>query len=316
MKPRARLGTSLVELIEQQGGVVSRDQLLRSGLHRRCIARMLATGSLVVITPGIYARLREVGWLGKAWAGILLGGQCAVLGGESAGFIEGLIHEEPTEITVYTPRQLAWRAGFRFIRGRRACRGEPPRTKYEATVIDLCADRDADELAALLADAVSSRKTTTKRLLAELHSRRRMPHRSLLREMLGDVTTGAHSALERRYLIHVERAHGLPTALRQAHAGTKYRTDAWYDSYGVVAELDSKLYHRGAAGLRDMRRDNAHARAGHTTFRFGWHDVTGSAACLTAQFMASALQARGWAGPLTPCQHCRRSHAPGGQNSV
>lgn len=308
MKPRTGLGPALVTLTEKQAGVVSRDQLLRSGLHRRSIARMLATGSLVVITPGIYARFREVGWLGKAWAGILLGGGSAVLGGASAGFLEGLVREEPAEITVYTTRQLAWRDGFRFIRGKRACRGEPARTKYEATVIDMCVDRSPDELAALLSDAVSSRKTTTKRLLAELNSRQRIPHRSLLREMLGDVATGAHSALERRYLIHVERAHGLPTAQRQAHAGTKYRTDAWYDSYGVVAELDSKLYHLGAAGLRDMQRDNAHALAGNTTFRFGWHDVTGSAACLTARFMASALQERGWQGVPTPCQHCDRVH--------
>lgn len=137
-------------------------------------------------------------------------------------------------------------------------------------MIDLCADRDEDGLAALLADALSSRRTTTERLLTEVRRRTRVRHRKLLCEVLGDVSVGAHSALERRFLLNVERAHGLPCATRQAHARTKHRSDAWYEEFGLLVELDSKLHHSGGAAFHDMTRDNDHALAGLTTLRFGW----------------------------------------------
>jgi len=216
--------------------------------------------------------------------------------------------KEPPAITVYTRRQLSPLTGFTFVRGSRKSVGEPPRTTVEATVLDLCAGRDEDELAALLADALSSRKTKQKQLLAELAGRSRVPNRELLRQVLGDATSGAHSALERRYLVDVERAHGLPAAIRQSHAHAQHRNDAWYEKFGLLVELDSKEHHRGSAALRDQRRDNDHALLGLITLRFGWSDVTGSAVCDTAQLVAAALTARGWPGPVTNCPHCALVH--------
>ncbi len=160
-------------------------------------------------------------------------------------------------------------------------------------------------MAALLADAVSQRKTTPKRLLAELSGRPRQRNRGVLRDVLGDVSRGAHSALERRYLVQVERAHHLPTAVRQQQALRSYRSDCWYDEYRLLVELDSKLHHSGGAAFRDMNRDNEHALLGLTTLRFGWRDVTGVGACHTARIVAQFLMTNGWEGPLQPCPHCR-----------
>lgn len=184
---------------------------------------------------------------------------------------------------------------------------EPPRTSLDATVVDLCAEADEDELAALLAEALSGRRTTAKRLLGELATRKRFPHRRLVREVLGDVALGAHSALERRFLVDVERAHGLPSAKRQRHAHEKHRADAWFEEYGVLAELDGKL-HRGAQALRDQSRDNDHALLGLITQRYGWHDVAGVNACLTAQQLGQVLMLRGWEGPVQACPRCQRAH--------
>ncbi len=295
-------------LAERQAGVLSRDQLLRAGVSRRSVTRMLSTGALHPITPGFYRRWSEQTWLSRAWAGLLMGGSTAVLGGTTAGYLHKLVRDEPDTITVYTTSQVVHRQGWQFIRGQRASRGEPARTRYEATVIDLCADRDEDGLAALLADALSSRRTTTERLLTEVRRRTRVRHRKLLCEVLGDVSVGAHSALERRFLLNVERAHGLPCATRQAHARTKHRSDAWYEEFGLLVELDSKLHHSGGAAFHDMTRDNDHALAGLTTLRFGWGHVTGSSACATARTLAAALSARGWAGPITSCPHCALVH--------
>lgn len=299
------LDAELRALAEAQSGVLGRAQLLGHGVSRRVIARFLSDGIIGSLTPGVYLVGPGSAWLGRAWAGILLGGEPSVLGLESAGFLHGLIKEEPAEITVFTPADHSNRPGWRFVRTSRAGSGEPPRAGLEATVLDLCAERDEDDIAALLSDVISGRRTTTKRLVAELADRRRQPSRRLLRDILGDVEAGAHSALERRFLVNVERAHGLPQAVRQARAGCRHRADAWYREYGVLAELDSKLHHSGGAAFRDMARDNDHALAGLLTLRLGWGDVSGVAACRTAVLVGQVLMSRGWEGPIQPCDHCR-----------
>lgn len=266
---------------------------------------MTADGILAPMTPGIYTFGPASGWLSRAWAGILIGGEGAALGLDSAAHLLGLQSSEPTEVTVFAPVARVHRDGWRFIKARRHSIGEPPRTTVETTVLDLCAEADEDAMAAILADAISGRRTTAKRLLTALARRPVQRNRAVLREVLGDVSRGAHSALERRYLVHVERAHRLPTAARQQHAVRAHRSDCWYEEYRLLVELDSRLHHTGGAAFHDMDRDNDHALLGLTTFRFGWADVTGIAACRTARRVAQFLLASGWEGPLQPCTHCR-----------
>ena len=298
----------MVALLDAQAGMISRDQLLRSGVSQRSIERMLAGGWLTRYARGVYARAGIQTWLGKAWAGVLLGGDGAVLGGGAAAYLHGLMPSEPEQITVHTARQLRPAPDYLFVRGVRRSTGEPPRLSYDETVLDLCADADEDQLAALLADALSGRRTTQKGLLHELERRRRMPRRALLRIMLGDVASGAHSALERRYLVDVERAHGLPTAIRQTHAHSDHRNDCWYREFSLLVELDGTLSHSGSSAFHDRHRDNDHALLELVTLRFGWNDVAGIAACQTARYVADALMARGWPGPWVACRHCALVH--------
>lgn len=305
VRKKTTLSAELRKLAAAQSGVLGRSQLLAHGASRRVIARSLADGILGGLTPGVYLLGPGSPWLGRAWAGILLGGPHGVLGFDSAGYLHGLTKHEPTEITVLTPADHENRPGWRFIRTTRVGRGEPARTTLEVTVLDLCAERAEDDIAALLADVISDRRTTAKRLLAELGNRGRQPNRGLLRDILGDVEIGAHSALERRFLINVERAHALPEAVKQARTGHRRRADAWYSDYGVLAELDSKLHHSGGAAFSDMARDNEHALAGLVTLRLGWGHVSGIAACRTALMIGQVLMSRGWEGPIQPCEHCR-----------
>ena len=179
----------------------------------------------------------------------------------------------------------------------------------EATVVDLCADAESDAIAATIADAVSSRRTTPERLLAEVNNRSTIRNRATIREIVGGVSAGSHSSLEWRYHRDVERAHGLPEATRQGRIVAAHRGDAWYADHGVLVELDSRLHHSGGAAFRDMMRDNEHAMAGVLTLRFGWAHVMGVAACETAAIMARVLMARGWEGPQLPCRRCARRHA-------
>lgn len=312
MRAKIRLMDVAGALLEAQAGVASRSQLAAIGVTRRVQDRLSAEGLLTRVTTGVLSARGVPDWYARAWAGVLVGGEHAVLGFEAAAHLHGLIKHAPDEIAVFVgpDRHAAPRIGWRFLRTwRKGDAHDPPRTSVKATVVDLCGEADEDGIAALLADALSARATTAADLLAELAGRARHPHRRLLRDILGDVAGGADSALEWRFLTGVERAHGLPEATRQAHAHHKHRSDAWYSAYGLLVELDGKLHHQGNGRFVDMIRDNDHALQGITTLRFGWAHVTGSSRCETATLLGQVLMMRGWEGPITPCNSCRLMHA-------
>ena len=113
---------------------------------------------------------------------------------------------------------------------------------------------------------------------------------------------GVHSPLERNYVHGVERAHGLPTAQRQAKrrhgSGTRY-LDNLYE-YGVCVELDGAAAHPAEGRWRDTHRDNANLAQGTETLRYGWPDATVHR-CRTAREVAAVLSRHGWEGTLRPC---------------
>jgi very-short-patch-repair endonuclease len=112
--------------------------------------------------------------------------------------------------------------------------------------------------------------------------------------------------LEHAYLRDVERAHGLPAASRQVSVSRGTRSDAVYEEFGVVVELDGRVGHSGAeAVFRDLRRDNAHAELNMTTLRYGSADVRGRPCDVAAQ-VAAVLRRRGWTGTYAGCPRCRR----------
>lgn len=311
MRAKTKLGAAVWATVRAQDGVISRRQLTELGVGRRVQARLAGEGVVSVVTPGVLSFGSTPAWLGCAWAGLLVGGPDAVLGLEAAGHLHGLVKVEPEEIAVFVGRER-WpsaRPGYQFIRSpRRAGHAEPARTTVEVTLIDLCESADEDGIAAMLADALSSHRTTATTLLVELSGRSRHRQRTLIRDILGDVTRGANSALERRFLTGVERAHGLPEALRQAHAHSTYRCDCWYREYGVIVELDSRLHHTGGAAYRDLTRDNEHMLQGIVTLRLGWGHVTGTMQCETAVMLGQLLMSRGWEGTAVSCARCRLVH--------
>jgi hypothetical protein len=121
--------------------------------------------------------------------------------------------------------------------------------------------------------------------------------------VLGDVGTGAHSALELRYLRQVERPHGLPTGRRQNRSDALHVRDVVYEQFGLVVELDGRLGHEGMGRFRDMNRDNLATVSGELTLRYGHIDVTGSP-CSVAEQVGAVLFARGWTEGAQRCRHC------------
>lgn len=299
--------TALLELFAFQAGAASRRQVLAFGISDRVVQRLLRDGTWRAVSPGVYAD-RPQTWLQLAWTGLLVGGSSAVLGLAAAAHLHGFVRAAPSQIAVFTgSRKHPNRSDprFRFIRADRLGFGEPCRTRGAQTVLDLAAELGPDELAALLAEVLGRRLVAGREILRLLEATGRHRNRTLLREVLGDVSEGAQSPLEVRYLRDVERAHRLPRAIRQARLGP-YRGDALYEEFGVLVELDGRAFHQGLAGATDMDRDNFQQLQGVLTLRFGWRQVAGYP-CSVARQVALALNSRGWPGTITLCRHCAGS---------
>jgi very-short-patch-repair endonuclease len=130
----------------------------------------------------------------------------------------------------------------------------------------------------------------------------------LLTDRVADVSAGAETPLELAYVRDVERAHRLPTGIRQ-HRDPRsgHHRDVWYEQWQSVVELDGRLGHEGTGKFRDMALDNLGVLHGVWTLRFGWHDVRGQP-CEVARQVARLLQRNGWTGSPRPCPRCRPEH--------
>jgi very-short-patch-repair endonuclease len=248
------------------------------------------------------------------WAAVLCVGPGAVLSHQTAAEVHGLTDKTSTRIHISVP------AGQHPSRDRKipgivihrsrclAPEWQPPwqlpRTTVEDTVLDLiAAARSFDDAYGWISAAVGRRLTTPELLGKALAARSRMRWRPWVTNAVQDAADGVHSPLERNYVRGVERAHGLPSARRQARrrhgSGNRY-LDNLYEEYGLCVELDGIAAHPAEGRWRDTRRDNANLVQGTGTLRYGWPDATENR-CRTAAEIAVVLHRRGWTGTLRPC---------------
>jgi very-short-patch-repair endonuclease len=305
----------LRDLAAAQCGVLGAVQLTDLGFSLRSAERLVTQRHWRRLATGIYSvGPGDPPWRALAWAGLLLGGTRSRLGYEAAGHLWGIVDDEPRSITVLVPmgRDIVDRERWVFRREAQGVRdprspGAPSRTTIEDTVVDLCRRVHEREVLDIVTKAVQTRRTSARRILRCVDGRVRVSHRRHLHHLLDDVVEGAQSALELRYLNHVERAHGLPQATRQARArrGRAFR-DVRYDEYATLVELDGQGHARQV--LRDARRDNSALLDGEVTLRYGWADVT-ERACQVAWEVAAILSVRGWTGLPVRCGRCESASA-------
>lgn len=307
MRATLRAPRSLLDLADAQAGALSREQCLMAGLSDAAIAQRLAEGWRLV-TRGVYSTV-PITWSTCAWAGVLIGGPQACLGAESALHLLG-VGDQPDAIQIWSPRQLGPRDDLahplRFTRGARPATGTLPRSRVEPALLDAAgAGTDAGDVVSWVTAAYRLRATSPHRLGAALAQRVRQPHRRLLQELTQTRNAGVHSPLEWRFLRTIVRAHRLPEPRLQAALSSGTRSDALFEDFGVVVELDGRTGHADDGVFRDLWRDNTHAVRAHVlTLRYGWHDCVASP-CLVARQVAQALGNRGWPGPLHRCPVCR-----------
>lgn len=296
------------EIQTDQGGVITRAQLLGSGLGSHHIKRLVARRELARVHRGVYvAHTGALTWQERAWAAVLATAPSALCLDSALRAHEGpgLVSrdEQIIHVAVAEERHVAAPSGvlvhrLRDLDSRVLWNLAPPRMRYEEAALDV-AVRAPDEFAALevLARAVGSRRTTAQRMLAASDRRPRLARRGWIEAVLADIAEGTCSVLEHGYLTRVERAHGLPTASRQRRdvlgRRVRYR-DAAYD--GLVIELDGRFFHDSTRQRdRDAERDLDLAVQGAQTLRILWGQVF-RRPCSTAYKIASILHRRGLAG--------------------
>ena len=304
MRTRIDMPEHLLALGAEQSGVLTTTQL--AGLPPGTVRRL--RHEWVVLGNGLFC-LQEPTWFSAAWAGHLRGGKAAVLGGAAALHLHGLLLSTPRIITVWVPTTSKphltigdWTVVFR--RGERRGMGHPARTNIEDTILDSAAELDEDSTVAVIARALTTRRTIPTRLLDALSRRERLRHRCVIADMCGAAGQGIESVLEWRYRERVEQRHRLPALERQVLLGHQARLDGLYREFSLAVELDGRQFHDAS---KDMLRDNRHVLLhGVDTLRYGWQAVTAQP-CLVAAQVLQALTARGWNGASRRCRDCPRA---------
>jgi hypothetical protein len=312
-------------LLSAQCRVADREQALAVGFSDRQIEHRINTGKWQRVYPGVYATFsgplpREA----RLWAALRWAGEGALLSHETAAEVQELA-DKPSRIihvTVSSNRNPARHRQRRGIVFHRSSLSKPefpgaaklPRTRIQDTVLDLAAASTTfDQAYGWVARAVSRDLVTVSMLRDALTARRRIRWRAWLADSVEESKDGVNSALERRYVRDVERAHGLPAAQRQARreiAGKTHFRDNWYADYRVAVEIDGPAYHRDVQVQRDRDRDNLNLAVDDArTLRFGPVGVT-ERTCVSAALVAATLRHAGWRGTPRPCRRagCSMGH--------
>ena len=300
---------------QQQDGVVTRRQLVTSGLAPHDVQRLIRRRDLNPVHRGVFVdHTGEPSWRQRAWAAVLYAAPAALWGPSALASLRrttGADSSGPLHVAVETERRVAGASGVVVhrvvdLRERVVMSSAPWRMQTEEAVLDVAAT-GTDEFAviAALTDAVQARLTTPQRLASALGRRARIARRPLMAAVVKDLEEGTESVLEHRYLVQVERPHGLTGGRRQVRRrGSRSVHDVVYDEPRVIVELDGRPYHSLARDrAADLERDTAALLAGYVPVRLGWGQVVGQP-CATAARVAAMLTTRGWSGQLLRCPAC------------
>ena len=143
-------------LIMMQRGVIGRDQAIDAGLNGASINTLLRTNRWQRLHCGVYATFTGVPrHEALLWAALVRAGPDSMLSYMTAASLFGFAdssrgRESPIHVTVPWDKHLSQIRGVVVHRSRRAHDGRhpyllPPRTRIEATVLDLVEDADTIE---------------------------------------------------------------------------------------------------------------------------------------------------------------------------
>lgn len=286
----AWLGRAIAELASRQHGVVSRMQLLDLGLTSSGVTRMLRSGRLHRLHPGVYAVGHRVlaprGW----WmAAVLSGGPGALLSHRSAAALRGLVDGMPSTVDVLVLRTGTRSPGVRPHRVRdirpqdRSTVDGIPCTSLARTLLDLATVGTERTLDRALRKSLAA-ESYDDHAFREVLARRRKGTTALrlaLAHIEGDAEAGVvtKSELELRFL-ELLRRHDFVRPATNVSLPTPRRTwevDALWSAQRLVVELDGWWVHADRESFRRDRRRGIDVRlAGYEVIRLDWAIVVAS----------------------------------------
>ncbi|MDF2979442.1 MAG: hypothetical protein K0S40_4170 [Actinomycetospora sp.] len=308
-----------LRLLRDQHGVVTRAQLLARGFTDHGIRAQLDAGRWQALHDGVFLTCSGPATPDARRIGALLACRSgALLSHETAGELYGFVAADPSRpihVTVRNGASAVRDDDVKVHRSRAfahiaAMGADPPRTTRGHTVLDLViaaptADEAMQRAFQFSLDA-NVHPAALERAAALRHPTR---YRRVVADAVALLRDGVLSALEHRYLVDVERAHGLPEGHRQRPVpvdGVLRYEDIAYDLPGAraIVRLDGFSYHRDAfTALVDRRRTVAAMLARTPAVPFGWDEVT-KRPCRTAREVEAILTGLGWDGRLVPCPRC------------
>jgi hypothetical protein len=278
MRGKSRTDHEIGRIASRQHGVVTRAQLLNSGVSEAAVDRRLERGLLLREHRGVFRVGHRAPSVEARYMGAVLAcGDGALLCRFAAAHLAGLAKGVAPAPEVVVPRERRVRGVVTHRRrgldrrdGMRL-RGIPV-TCIPCILVDLAADLSLEGLARLCHEAGVRYGTTPAHVRAVLARRERVRGTvSLERVIAGDVQV-VLSELEREFL-RLLRAYGLPLPRTNRPAGGRY-VDCRWSGHRLTVELQSYRFHNSRyAWERDGRREReAYARRDRFR-RYTWSDV-------------------------------------------
>lgn len=284
----------VADLAGRQYGVVARRQLLDAGLSRDAIAHRIETGRLFRLHRGVYSvGHRSPPQEGLWMAGVLAGGEGAVLSHRSAAALWGLCGAVQAKVEVTSSRSTRSSGSLRrhcahLPRDEMTIRRRIPVTTVSRTLLDLAAEVAIVEFERAVREAEFLRlpdRPPLAELLARYPRRRGARAARVTLERLGRLAPGdSRSHLEDRFLRFAARAR-LPmpeTNVVLRLGGRTYEADCLWRVERLVVELDGHEAHGTRSAFEsDRERDRLLQVAGWTVIRVT-HRQLGSPRALAA----------------------------------
>lgn len=278
---------TLRALIGEQEAVVSRAQVLKSGLSRHAVGyRLRPGGPWQPLLPGVYLTVTGIPTLEQLeMAAMLYGGRGTVITGVASLRYKHLVLPETKVIDILIPASVR-RQSTPLVTVHRTTR--LPKTvtvrglRHFALPARAVADAARDmtdlrEARALVSSAVQERCCSVATIAAELHAGPRQGS-ALLAKVLEEAAAGTRSAPEAELRALIRKAR-LPMPLFNARLflpdGTFIaKPDAWWPEAGVAVEIDSRQWHyRAADWEHTMDRHSSMGQHSIVTLHFTPHKL-------------------------------------------
>lgn len=262
-------------LVRKQHGVIARRQLRALGLTNEAIDWRIKRRRLHSLYRGVYAVGRpDVTQEGRWMAAVLACGPGAALSHSSAAALWRIRDVGGIEVVTRGGRKRKGIAVHRREGGVESVLEQNiPVTTALDTVLDMAPRLKRRQLERMLDEADKLDLVSADEIREALAKSPMRPKLAELRLIIDRATwVPTRSELERMFVPLAHRAE-LPPPVPQSQVNG-FQVDFYWPDLGLVVEVDGGRFHRTPAQqTRDVRRDQAHMRAGLRQLRFTYEQV-------------------------------------------